>query len=157
MANAGDSWYPALLGLADSFRQANNIKVRTCVRIITRNTSLSGVCSLSERSVQFQSSRPDLCQNSPPAGLYPAHQDRQSGPGQAASLPGLESQSEPPGRGGDQTGGCQYSGQDSGHVRRPDWRERHPAVSSRQQPGHVLLALQTNLPACISSHLSVGL
>ena len=27
MANAGDSWYLALLGLADSFRQANNIKV----------------------------------------------------------------------------------------------------------------------------------
>ena len=33
MANAGDSWYPALLGLADSFRQANNIKVRKCVRL----------------------------------------------------------------------------------------------------------------------------
>ena len=28
MATAGDSWYVALLGLADSFRQANNIKVR---------------------------------------------------------------------------------------------------------------------------------
>ena len=28
MATAGDSWYLALLGLADSFRQANNIKVR---------------------------------------------------------------------------------------------------------------------------------
>ena len=28
MATAGDSWYLALLGLADSFKQANNIKVR---------------------------------------------------------------------------------------------------------------------------------
>ena len=33
MATAGDSWYPALLGLADSFRQANNIKVRLGITV----------------------------------------------------------------------------------------------------------------------------
>ena len=40
MATAGDSWYPALLGLADSFRQANNIKVRPSVMIVTSNICL---------------------------------------------------------------------------------------------------------------------
>ena len=30
MSDTGDSWYVALLGLAESFRQANNIK--ECVR-----------------------------------------------------------------------------------------------------------------------------
>ena len=33
MSDTGDSWYVALLGLAESFRQANNIK--ECVRFVS--------------------------------------------------------------------------------------------------------------------------
>ena len=35
MSDTGDSWYVALLGLAESFRQANNIK--ECVRYVPTN------------------------------------------------------------------------------------------------------------------------
>ena len=120
MATAGDSWYLALLGLADSFKQANNIKVRIkrsgdC-REWTYNAML-GVCPLSHCSLQLQPSLSDLCQNSPTAGHHPAQQDQQPGSRQAAPLPGLESHSEPARRGGDQAGGGEQPGADDGEVR----------------------------------------
>ena len=112
---------------------------------------------MSQRSVQLLSSRPDLCQNSPAAGQPPAPQDQQPGPGQAAPLPGLEPQPEPPGRGGDQTGGRLCAGQGVGAVWGPGGGQRHPAGSAGHQPDPAVLALQAHLPALLPAHLSHGL